>query len=56
VAVVVDNDDYGSVLEELSRHDGCLSRETRFMLAVKAFSHVAHYDAAIADYLTGILR
>ena len=56
VAVVVDNDDYAGVLEELDKHDGCLSGETRFSLAVKAFSHVAHYDAAIAEYLTGISR
>jgi len=56
VAVVVDNDDYAGVLEELNKHDGCLTGETRFTLAVKAFSHVAHYDAAIAEYLTGISR
>jgi|TARA_B110000196_G_scaffold313969_1_gene321433 phosphoribosylaminoimidazolecarboxamide formyltransferase/IMP cyclohydrolase len=56
VTVVVDNDDYAKVLEELNKHDGCLSGETRFTLAVKAFSHVAHYDAAIAEYLTGISR
>jgi|TARA_B110000263_G_C15262627_1_gene489566 phosphoribosylaminoimidazolecarboxamide formyltransferase/IMP cyclohydrolase len=56
VAVVVDIDDYAGVLDELKKHDGCLTGETRFTLAVKAFSHVAHYDAAIEIYLTGISR
>jgi len=54
VAVVVDVADYKSLLEELVSNDGQLSNETRFGLAVKAFQHVAHYDAAIADYLAGV--
>jgi len=54
VAVVVDIDDYSAVLEELEENEGCLTGETRFSLAVKAFSHVAHYDAAIEKYLMGI--
>ncbi len=53
VTVVVDVADYEPVLEELVNNDGQLSDETRFRLAVKAFQHVAHYDAAIADYLAG---
>ncbi|MEX2326824.1 MAG: bifunctional phosphoribosylaminoimidazolecarboxamide formyltransferase/IMP cyclohydrolase, partial [Pseudomonadales bacterium] len=51
VAVVVDPSDYESIVAELSDHDGCLSLSTRFELAVKAFTHVAHYDVAIAEYL-----
>ena len=53
VAVVVDVADYEVVLEELAVNHSQLSDGTRFRLAVKAFQHVAHYDAAIADYLTG---
>ena len=53
VAVVVDVADYEAVLEELAGNDSQLSDGTRFRLAVKAFQHVAHYDAAIADYLAG---
>ncbi len=52
VAVVVDVSDYEVVLEELAGNHRQLSDRTRFRLAVKAFQHVAHYDAAIADYLT----
>ena len=51
VAVVVDVADYEAVLDELRENDGALSDETRFILARKAFAHVARYDVAIADYL-----
>ena len=51
VATVSDPDDYPGVIEEMRRHSGALSAETRFALAVKAFAHTARYDAAIADYL-----
>lgn len=51
VAVLVDAEDYAPVLAELRAQDGCLALETRYRLAVKAFAHVARYDAAIANYL-----
>jgi phosphoribosylaminoimidazolecarboxamide formyltransferase/IMP cyclohydrolase len=51
VAVIVDPEDYGSVLGELKRSDGSLSRVTRFELARKAFAHTARYDALIAGFL-----
>ena len=50
VAVVVDPDDYPSLLEQLNAHGGT-SRALRFSLAVKAFAHTAHYDGMIANYL-----
>jgi phosphoribosylaminoimidazolecarboxamide formyltransferase/IMP cyclohydrolase len=53
VAVVVDPDDYGSLLAELE-DGGALSRETRFRLACKAFAHTAAYDGAIAAYLSSL--
>ena len=56
VAVVVDSDDYVAVADEMSNSGGCLSIDTRFKLAVKAFEAVARYDAAIANYLSGIDR
>ena len=52
VAVVVDVSDYDSVAQELQENQGVLSGATRFNLAVKAFEHVARYDAAIANYLS----
>ncbi len=52
VASVTDPSDYGSIVEELERTGGNLSLETRFKLAVKAFTHTAEYDAAISGYLS----
>ncbi|MCB1691344.1 MAG: hypothetical protein KDI19_01200 [Pseudomonadales bacterium] len=54
VAVVIDPADYERIAAELAAHEGALSARTRFELAVKAFNHVAHYDVAIADYLSSL--
>ncbi len=51
VSIVVDPADYSRILDEISNKDGCVSVETRFDLAVKAFEHTAAYDGAIANYL-----
>jgi len=49
VAVVVDPDDYGWVLQQL--RDGRLDSAARMRLAQKAYQHTASYDTAIARYL-----
>ena len=54
VAVVTDPADYQPVLKELQAAAGALCAETRFRLAQKAFSHTAHYDGAISNYLTAV--
>jgi phosphoribosylaminoimidazolecarboxamide formyltransferase/IMP cyclohydrolase len=54
VAVLTDPGDYASVLDELRAAAGQLSAATRLALAKKAFAHTAAYDAAIANYLTGL--
>jgi phosphoribosylaminoimidazolecarboxamide formyltransferase/IMP cyclohydrolase len=51
VTVVVDPDDYPAVIQA-ARSDEGASRELRTSLAVKAFSHTAAYDAAIARYMS----
>ncbi|MEE9397297.1 MAG: bifunctional phosphoribosylaminoimidazolecarboxamide formyltransferase/IMP cyclohydrolase [Methylococcales bacterium] len=51
VGIVVESEDYHSILDELRENAGSLSSETRFMLATKAFTHTASYDSAIAAYL-----
>ncbi|WP_052329663.1 bifunctional phosphoribosylaminoimidazolecarboxamide formyltransferase/IMP cyclohydrolase [Thermicanus aegyptius] len=51
VAVVVDPDDYGRVMEEI-RENGQVSDETREKLAAKVFRHTAAYDAHVARYLS----
>lgn len=55
VAVIVDPQDYGRVVQELEAQGGHLSAETRFDLAVRAFEHTARYDGAIANYLSARL-
>ncbi len=56
VAVLTDPADYKPVLAELKKNKGQLSEATRFRLAVKAFSHTAEYDGAIANYLSGVAQ
>lgn len=50
VAVVVNPDDYASILAELKENSGALKEETCFDLAAKAFSHTARYDSVISAY------
>lgn len=54
VSIVVDPSDYPAIMAELEANDGCISHDTRFRLAVKAFARVADYDVAIANYLKGV--
>ena len=50
VAVVVEPDDYESVLDDLKNEK--LSLENRRRLAAKAYAHTASYDTAITTYLS----
>ena len=54
VAVVTDPADYDAIIAEMEANAGALSSATRLALAKKAFAHTAAYDAAIANYLTGL--
>ena len=54
VAVVVDADDYAKVLAELSTHGGT-TLSLRKALAQKAYARTAAYDAAISNWLAGVL-
>lgn len=51
VAVICNPSRYEEVLAELRDNAGALSQATRRSLALEAFRHTAHYDAAIARYL-----
>src|SRR5216110_528403 len=54
VGVVVDPEDYSSILDEL-KEDGCsLSPATHFRLCCKAFQHTSRYDGAIANYFASL--
>ncbi len=50
VAVIVDPDDYGIVLEQL-KTERKVSLDTKFYLMQKVFMHTSNYDTMIADYL-----
>ncbi len=52
VTVIVDPDDYVMLAEEMRKHGGAVSDETRAHLAAKVFAHTAAYDGAIANFLT----
>jgi phosphoribosylaminoimidazolecarboxamide formyltransferase/IMP cyclohydrolase len=52
VTVVVNADDYDTVLQEMTANKSAVTAETRFKLAQKVFAHTANYDGAIANYLS----
>jgi phosphoribosylaminoimidazolecarboxamide formyltransferase/IMP cyclohydrolase len=56
VAVVTDPHDYPTILEELRRLEGRVSRETSLNLACKAFCLTHTYDGNICAYLQGVTR
>ncbi len=50
VTVIVDSEDYGTVLNELAENDGKTSIELRKKLAAKAYARTGAYDAAISSW------
>ena len=53
VAIVVQPEQYGRVLDEMKENDGALSIATRNHLAAEAFAHTANYDSMVTAYLAG---
>ncbi|HTS06057.1 MAG TPA: bifunctional phosphoribosylaminoimidazolecarboxamide formyltransferase/IMP cyclohydrolase [Candidatus Eisenbacteria bacterium] len=51
VAIVTSPPDYEAIAAELEKNGGALSKETKWMLAQKAFATTAAYDSAIASTL-----
>ncbi|HLJ72143.1 MAG TPA: bifunctional phosphoribosylaminoimidazolecarboxamide formyltransferase/IMP cyclohydrolase, partial [Roseiarcus sp.] len=54
VAVIVEPNQYASLIEELQRHDGATSLAFRRALAQRAYARTAAYDAAISNWLAGV--
>ena len=50
VAVIVDVEDYATILTELQANKGALSAATRKTLAARAYARTAAYDAAISTW------
>ena len=55
VTVVVDADDYPSVVGEMERNEGAVGAALRLALAAKAFASTASYDSAIASFLESVV-
>jgi phosphoribosylaminoimidazolecarboxamide formyltransferase/IMP cyclohydrolase len=55
VAVVVEPDDYATVLAELAAHAGATTFTLRQKLAAKAYARTAAYDAAISNWFAQTL-
>jgi phosphoribosylaminoimidazolecarboxamide formyltransferase / IMP cyclohydrolase len=55
VAVIVDVEDYATILAELNANKGALSAATRKTLAARAYARTAAYDAAISNWFEGEL-
>jgi phosphoribosylaminoimidazolecarboxamide formyltransferase/IMP cyclohydrolase len=51
VTVIVDPVDYKTVLEEMNKSGGTVSKETNFRLAKKVYQLTSRYDRAISEYL-----
>ena len=51
VTVVVESQDYETVLQQMRDNDGATTEQTRLELAVRAFAHSAGYEVAIASWL-----
>jgi len=56
VTVVVDVEDYKSVLDEMAAHDGATGLKLRRTLAQRAFARTAAYDAAVSNWFAGELE
>ena len=52
VTVVTRPEDYDGLIEMLQANDGSTLRDFRFGCARQAFANIAHYDAAISNYLS----
>jgi len=56
VAVVVEPEDYATVLGEMAQHAGMTFLELRQKLAAKAYARTAAYDAAISNWFAETLN
>jgi phosphoribosylaminoimidazolecarboxamide formyltransferase/IMP cyclohydrolase len=56
VTVIVDPEDYETVLKEMEALRGATSKETRFRLAKKVFRLTHQYDGAISEYLESVAQ
>ena len=56
VAVVVDTEDYATVIEDIKANKGAVSDDLRKRLAARAYARTAAYDAAISAWFADVLK
>jgi phosphoribosylaminoimidazolecarboxamide formyltransferase/IMP cyclohydrolase len=56
VSVIIDPQDYGKLIEEMSANKGCTTLKFRKEIAAKAFRRTGAYDAAIGCWFANILE
>jgi phosphoribosylaminoimidazolecarboxamide formyltransferase/IMP cyclohydrolase len=56
VTVVVDIEDYKTVLDEMAAHGGATTLDLRRTLAQRAFARTGAYDAAVSNWFAGELE
>jgi phosphoribosylaminoimidazolecarboxamide formyltransferase/IMP cyclohydrolase len=56
VTIVVDPNDYATILNELSSEPSVVKYATRYSLAIKAFEHTARYDGMVANYFGALVE
>jgi phosphoribosylaminoimidazolecarboxamide formyltransferase/IMP cyclohydrolase len=56
VAVVVDIEDYATVIENMKSNNGAISDDLRKRLAARAYARTAAYDTAISTWFADVLK
>ncbi|MBL8630459.1 MAG: bifunctional phosphoribosylaminoimidazolecarboxamide formyltransferase/IMP cyclohydrolase [Rhodospirillaceae bacterium] len=56
VTVVVDAEDYQTVIDDMKVNNGAISDDLRRVLAARAYARTAAYDAAISTWFAGVLK
>jgi len=54
IGMIIDPEDYSSILTELKEDECSLSPATHFRLCCKAFQHTSRYDGTIANYFASL--
>ena len=56
VTIITNKNDYGNLIKELNKNNGCTSLRFRELMSSKAFGLTAYYDAMIANWFNEKLK
>lgn len=54
--IIIDHHDYNHIINEMHKHKGLISLNTRFTLAEKALRYIVQYDLDVSHYFSNQLR